>query len=318
MGLVLTRSHPATFVLVGIPGLQEHQFWIAFPFCIMYVVAILGNGIVLFIIKIEPSLHEPMYLFLAMLAITDLVLTTSTLPKMLTIFWQGPREISFHACLAQMFFVHTFSSVESGVLMTMALDRYVAICYPLQHSSILSVPAVMTMGSLVLTRGVLLVIPFLFLIHRLPFCQHCLILHSYCEHMAVVKLVCGDAQVNVIYGLFVVFMVGVDVFVISVSYAMILQAVLRLPDIDTRLKAVSTCASHFCVILAFYMPALFTFLTHRFGHNVPHHVHILMANLYLLVPPMLNPIVYGVRTREIRDRVLRIIQQNRYEQPVPV
>ncbi|XP_065269927.1 olfactory receptor 52R1-like [Emys orbicularis] len=305
-----TRSHPATFLLVGIPELQEAQYWIAFPFCIMYVIAVLGNVIVLFIIYTEPSLHEPMYLFLAMLAVTDLVLSTSTLPKMLSIFWLGSREIGFHACLTQMFFVHAFSSVESGVLMAMALDRYVAICCPLRHSSILSVPAIMTMGSLVLARGVLLVSPFSLLVHRLPFCQRCLISHSYCDHMAVVKLVCGDATVSIIYGLFVAFMVvGVDVLIISVSYAMILQAVLRLPYMDTRLKAFSTCASHLCVILAFYIPALFTFLTHRFGHNVPHQVHILVANLYLLVPPMLNPIVYGMKTKHIRERMLCIFQQ---------
>ncbi|XP_024074636.2 olfactory receptor 52R1-like [Terrapene carolina triunguis] len=305
-----TRFHPAAFLLVGIPGLQEAQFWIAFPFCITYVISVLGNVIVLFIIKTEPSLHEPMYLFLAMLAVTDLVLSTSTLPKMLSIFWLGSREIGFHACLTQMFFIHTFSSVESGVLMAMALDRYVAICCPLRHSSILSVPAIVTMGTLVLARGVLLVRPFSLLVHRLPFCQRCLISHSYCEHMAVVKLVCGDATISVIYGLFVAFMVGgFDLFIITVSYAMILQAIMRLPCTDTRLKAFSTCASHLCVILSFYIPALFTFLTYRFGHNVLHHVHILVANLYLLMPPMLNPLVYGVKTKQIRERVLRIFQR---------
>ncbi|XP_059582977.1 olfactory receptor 52R1-like [Alligator mississippiensis] len=302
-----TPFHPAAFLLVGIPGLEATQFWIAFPFCIMYVIAMVGNVIVSFIIKTEPSLHEPMYLFLAMLAITDLVLSTSTVPKMLGVFWLGSREIGFHACLAQMFFIHTFSSVESGVLMAMALDRYIAIRYPLRHSSILSIPMTKTIGSLVLTRGVLLISPFCILASRLPFCGHRLISHSYCEHMAVVKLVCGDARANVVYGLFVAFMVaGFDVLVISVSYSMILRTVMRLPSTEARLKAVSTCTSHTCVILALYVPALFTFLTHRFGHHIPHHVHIMVANLYLLVPPVLNPIVYGVRTKQIRDRVNRL------------
>ncbi|XP_006117241.2 olfactory receptor 52R1-like [Pelodiscus sinensis] len=314
-----THSHPDTFLLGGIPGLEEAQFWIAFPFFIMYVIAVLGNVIVLFIIKTEPSLHEPMYLFLAMLASTDVLLSTSLVPKMLGIFWLNSREIGFHACLAQMFFVHAFSSVESGVLMAMALDRYVAICCPLRHSSILSIPIIVTIGSLVLARGVLLVSPFSFLAHGLPFGQSCLIPHSYCEHMAVVKLVCGDTRVNVIYGLFVAFMVvGFDVLIISMSYAMILQAILRLPSTDARLKAFSTCASHLCVILAFYIPGLFTFLAHRFGHNVPHHVHIIIANLYLLAPPMLNPIVYGVKTKQIRERMLRIFSRKELEQRVPV
>ncbi|KYO47949.1 hypothetical protein Y1Q_0012748 [Alligator mississippiensis] len=125
--------------------------------------------------------------------------------------------------------------------------------------------------------------------------------------MPVVKLVCGDARANDVYGLFVAFLVGgFDVLVISVSYSMILRTVMRLPSTETRLKAVSTCTSHTCVILALYVPVLFTFLTHQFGHNIPHHVHTMVANLYLLVPPVLNPIVYGVRTKQIWDRVNRL------------
>ncbi|XP_074906461.1 olfactory receptor 52R1-like [Buteo buteo] len=303
-------SHPPYFLLVGIPGLEEEQFWIAFPFCIMYAIAVLGNITLLLIIKAEPSLHEPMYLFLAMLAFTDLVLSTSMLPKMLAIFWLGSWEIGFLACLAQLFFIHTFSSVESGVLMAMALDRYIAICRPLQHSSILSVQVVVALGSLVLVRGVLLVSPFCFLLCRMPFCQHHVISHSYCEHMAVVKLACGDTKVNVIYGLFVAFVVtGFDIILISLSYTMILRVVMRLSSTEARLKAFSTCASHVCVILAFYVPGLFTFLTHRFGQSIPPHIHIMVANLYLLVPPMLNPIVYGVRTKKLWDRVVLLFQQ---------
>ncbi|NXK01480.1 O52R1 protein, partial [Corythaixoides concolor] len=265
-------SHPPYFLLVGIPGLEKEQFWIAFPFCTMYAIAVLGNITLLLIIKTDPSLHEPMFLFLAMLAFTDLVLSTSMLPKMLSIFWLGSGEIGYLSCLVQLFFIHTFSMMESGILMAMALDRCIAICHPLRHSSILSWQVVVALGTLVLVRGVLLVSPSGFLIHRLPFCQHYVIPHSYCEHMAVVKLACGDTRVNAIYGLFVALaVIGSDTILISVSYTMILLVVLRLPTTEARLKAFSTCASHVCVILAFYTPALFSFLTHRFGHTIPPH-----------------------------------------------
>ncbi|NXI94761.1 O52R1 protein, partial [Psophia crepitans] len=296
---------PPYFLLIGIPELENEQFWIAFPFCIMYATAVLGNIILLLTIKVEPSLHEPMYLFLAMLAFTDLVLSTSMLPKVLAIFWMGSREIGFISCLAQLFFIHTFSSVESGVLTAMALDRYIAICCPLWHSSILSVTVVVALGSLVLVRGVVLVSPACFLLHRMPFCHHRIISHSYCEHMAVVKLACGETRVNDIYGLFVAFVVaGPDTILISVSYAMILREVMRQSSTEARLKAFSTCASHVCVILTFYVPALFTFLTHRFGQSIPSYIQVMVANVYLLLPPTLNPIVYGVRTKKIRDKVV--------------
>ncbi|NXS88055.1 O52R1 protein, partial [Erpornis zantholeuca] len=296
---------PPYFRLIGIPGLEEEQFWIAFPFCIMYGITLLGNITLLLIIKTEPSLHEPMFLFLATLAVTDLVLSTSTIPKMLSIFWLGFGEIRFLSCLTQMFFIHVFSTVESGVLTAMALDRFVAICYPLRHSSILSVPVVVALVSLVLLRGVLLVGPVCILLHQRHFCRHHVIAHSYCEHMAVVRLACGDTRANDIYGLFVVFTVtGTDLVVISVSYAMILRVVTRLPSREARLKAFSTCTSHLCVILAFYTPALFTCFAHHFRHGIPPPVHIMVANLYLLLPPALNPVVYGVRTKKLWDRVL--------------
>ncbi|NWX52964.1 O52R1 protein, partial [Steatornis caripensis] len=298
-------SHPAYFLLVGIRGLEKEQFWVAFPFFTMYTIAVLGNITLLLVIKAESSLHEPMYYFMAMLACTDLILLTSTLPKMLGIFWLGSGEIEFPSCLTQLFFIHTFSSVESGLLMAMAFDRYIAICHPLRYSSILSVPVLVALGVLVLVRGIILVSPVCFFLRRMPFCQHHVIYHSYCEHMAVVKLVCGDTRFNVIYGLFVALTVtGSDIMLISVSYAMILRVVMRLSSTEARLKAFSTCASHICVILAFYGPALFSFLTHRFGQSIPPQVHIMLANLYLIVPPMLNPIIYGVRTKKIRERVV--------------
>ncbi|NXX98411.1 O52R1 protein, partial [Centropus bengalensis] len=298
-------SHPPYFVLIGIPGLENEQFWIGFPFCLMYAVALLGNISLLLIIKTEMSLREPMYLFLAMLAFTDLVLSTSMVPKMLGIFWLGSGRIGFVSCIAQLFFVHTFSAVESGVLMAMSLDRYIAICLPLQYSSILSVAVVVAIGSLVLVRGVLLVSPGCFLLHGMPFCQHHIISHSYCEHMAVVKLACGDTRVNAIYGLFVAFLVvGPDLVLIFLSYTLILRVVMRMSSTEAQHKAFNTCASHICVMLVFYVPAFFSFLTHRFGQSIPHHVHILVADLYLLLPPMLNPIIYGVRTKKIRERVL--------------
>ncbi|XP_055972293.1 olfactory receptor 52R1-like [Sorex fumeus] len=301
-----SSSHPMYFILLGIPGLENSQFWIAFLFCVMYIVAVVGNITVIHIIRIDRTLHEPMYLFLAMLAFTDLVLSSSTQPKTLAICWFHDHKIEYHACLIQVFFIHAFSSVESGVLMAMALDRYVAICFPLRHSSILTPSVVGKLGAAVMMRGLLWVSPFCFMISRMPFCPNKIIPQSYCEHMAVLKLVCADTRVNRAYGLFVAFSVaGIDVMVISISYVMILRTVLALPSGEARMKAFGTCASHIGVILALYVPALFTFLTHRFGHHVPRVVHIMFANIYLLVPPMLNPIIYGVKTKQIRDRVIQ-------------
>nr|XP_005314297.1 olfactory receptor 52M1-like isoform X2 [Chrysemys picta bellii] len=301
-------TNPSTFILLGIPGLEAAHVWISIPFFTMYAIAIFGNFTILFIVKREPSLHGPMYYFLCMLAITDLVMSTSTLPKMLSIFWFSSREIDFSACLTQMYFFHCFSAMESGIFVAMAFDRYVAICHPLRHSTILTNPLVAKIGLAVVLRGIMLILPHPVLARRWPYCRTNIISHTYCEHMAVVNLACADIRISSYYGLFVVFsVIGLDVFFIVVSYIQILRAISILPTKDAQLKTFGTCISHLCVILAFYIPGLFSFLTHRFGHNVPLHFHILIANVYLLVPPMLNPIIYGVRTKQIRDRLLQLL-----------
>ncbi|XP_050787856.1 olfactory receptor 52E4-like [Gopherus flavomarginatus] len=299
-------TNPSTFILLGIPGLEAAHVWISIPFCTMYVIAILGNFTILFVVKRETSLHGPMYYFLCMLAISDLVLSTSTLPKTLGIFWFNSREISFSACLIQMYFFHSFSAMESGILMAMAFDRYVAICNPLRYSMILKNSVVAKIGLAVVLRGAMFALPFPLLVRRSPYCTT-IIPQSYCEHIAVVKLACAGIRISNCYWLFVVFSVIVlDGSSIAVSYTLILRAIFSLPTKDARLKTFGTCSSHLCVILAFYIPGLFSFLTHRFGHNVPLHFHVLMANVYLLVPPMLNPIIYGMRTKQIRVRLLQL------------
>lgn len=301
------RLSQPSFFLVGIPGLEESQHWLALPLGVLYFLALVGNVIILFTVWTDSSLHQPMYLFLTMLAAIDLVLASSTAPKALAVLLVHAHEIGYIVCLIQMFFIHAFSSMESGVLVAMALDRYVAICHPLHHSTILHPGVIGHIGMAVLVRGLLLLIPFPILLQNLSFCQATIIHHTYCEHMAVVKLACSQTTVNQAYGLAVALLVvGLDVLAISISYTLILQAVLKVPGGEARLKAFSTCGSHVCVILVFYIPGIFSFLTHRFGHHVPHHIHVLLATLYLLVPPAVNPLVYGVKTRQIRQRVLKV------------
>ncbi|XP_064365770.1 olfactory receptor 52Z1P-like [Dromaius novaehollandiae] len=298
-----TDSRPGTFLLVGIPGLERFHLWISVPFFSMYTFALLGNLVLLFIIFREQSLHKPMYLFLSALTVADLLLSTSTVPRMLAIFWFRARGISFGACLAQVFLVHFIFVAESAVLVAMAFDRYVAICNPLRYVTLLTPSIIWRIEVAAVVRSLCIVLPLVFLLQRLSYCRNRVIPHSYCEHVGVARLACTSIKVDVVYCLAITLLsVGIDVVFIFVSYGLILRAVFQLPSTGARLKAMGTCGSHLCSILLFYTPAFFSFFTHRFGgHSIPRHIHILLANLYVVVPPMLNPVIYGVKNKRIRE-----------------
>ncbi|XP_059567048.1 olfactory receptor 51Q1 [Myotis daubentonii] len=307
-----TTKGPFYFILTGIPGFEDSHIWISIPFCCLYTISILGNTTILNVIRTEPSLRQPMYLFLSMLALTDLGLTLTTLPTVMQLLWFNIRKISFESCFAQFFFLHGFSFMESSVLLAMSFDRYVAICRPLHYATILTSEVIGKIGLAIICRCVLAVLPSLFLLKRLPFCRSHLLSHSYCLHQDMIRLVCGDIRFNSWYGFALVLLIIVmDPLLIVLSYAMILKSVLRVASLVERLRALNNCLSHILAVLVLYVPMVGLSMTHRFAKHASPLVHVIMANIYLLAPPVMNPIIYSVKTKQIRQGMFRLLFQRK-------
>ncbi|KAK1336043.1 hypothetical protein QTO34_003843 [Cnephaeus nilssonii] len=288
-----TNIEVLKFLLTGIPGLEKSHIWIAIPFSSVYLLSLLGNFTILFFIKTEPSLHEPMYYFLSMLSISDLGLSLSSLPTTLGLFLFSVHEIHASACFAQ-----DFCAICNGIR---------PICghhNPLRYSTILTSSRVIKTGVLLTSKNVLLILPLPFLLQRLIYCHQNLLSHSYCLHQDVMKLACSDNRVNVVYGLFAALSTILDLLFITFSYIMILKTVLSIATPREQFKALNTCISHICAVLIFYAPMLSAAMLHRFARDLSPLIHILMADVFLLVPPLMNPIVYCVKTRQIREKVV--------------
>uniref|UniRef100_A0A8D2B196 Olfactory receptor n=1 Tax=Sciurus vulgaris TaxID=55149 RepID=A0A8D2B196_SCIVU len=304
-------NHLSVF-LTGIPGLEAQHGWFSIPFFTMYMVAIVGNCLIMAAVQADSALHEPMYLFLSMLAISEVGVSASTLPTVMGILWFDARRIDFDGCLAQMFFIHTFSCMESGVLLAMSFDRFVAIYNPLRYTAILPLPRIISMGLGIMLKSVALMAPLPVLLRQLPYCHVNILSHSYCLHSDLIQLPCADTKLNSILGLAIVLATfGLDSLLIVVSYGLILYTVLGIASREGRWKALNTCVSHICAVLVYYVPMIGVSVMHRAAKHASPVVHTLMSSIYLFVPPVLNPIIYSIKTQPIRQGIATLFSCKR-------
>uniref|UniRef100_A0A8C4VG81 Olfactory receptor n=1 Tax=Gopherus evgoodei TaxID=1825980 RepID=A0A8C4VG81_9SAUR len=303
-----TKFKSVIFLLTRLPSHGDAHLWISISFCFMYVISIVGNSVILFIIKIDSSLHEPMYIFLYMLATTDLGILITTMPTILGIYLFNSREISLDACLAQLFFIHVLHCIESSVLLLMAFDRFIAIYNPLRYTSILTLPRIAKMGLVAVLRATVIILPLPFLLKRFHYCRANVLSHSYCVHREIMNMACSDITVNIIYRLFTkLFQMGLDSLLIFLSYVMILKTVLSIGSHEECLRVLNTCFSHLCALLLFYTPEISLSVIQSFEKGSLPLLQIVLGYISLLLPPLMNPIVYSVK--KLRDKVGKYISR---------
>ncbi|KAM4709798.1 olfactory receptor 51G1-like [Discoglossus pictus] len=251
-----------------------------------------------------------MHVLLSMLSVTDLCLAFVTLPTVLGVFWYGSIEVPVNICFIQMFLIHFFSVMESSVLLAMAFDRFVAICNPLRYSTILTNSLIVKIGFVIVVRGLVILLPIPILLQKTILCRSKVLSHAFCLHPDVMRLVCSRLTANTAYSLFAVLStMGLDALLVVLSYTLILKAVCSLRSMSERSKAFHTCACHVCVVLLFYTPMIGLSMIHRFGGHLPTFIGVAMAYLHFLLPPALNPILYGIKTKKIYQRICQKIQK---------
>ncbi|XP_033864630.3 olfactory receptor 4B13-like [Acipenser ruthenus] len=270
----------------------------------VYLVVFIGNVTVFSVIVFQKNLHKPMYLMICNMSVCDLIGSTAVMPRLMADFLTEVRYISHAACVVQAFCVHFYGSAAQLILTVMAYDRYIAICDPLSYNSIMTTSTLVKLCSLAWGGAFILIIILLSLTLRLPRCRS-RIVEASCSNAALFLLSCADTTVNNIYGLCItVFISGLSFLVIVWTYIRILITCLYKRQSSSKSKAIHTCATHLTIYIIFELSSLFTFIMQRFQNVSPNARKITWA-LVTIFPPCVNPIIYGIYTKEIRNNVLK-------------
>ncbi|XP_054548896.1 olfactory receptor 7A17-like [Talpa occidentalis] len=298
------QTHPTAFTLLGLSGeasLQPLLFW---AFLAMYLVTVTGNLLIILAIVTDPHLHTPMYFFLANLSFADIGFTSTTIPKMLLNIQTQNKAITYAGCLSQVFFYIFFGGLDTFLLTAMAYDRFVAICHPLHYTVIMNPQFC---GLLLLASWVLSLLNSLLhslMVLRLSFCSQLQIPHFFCDLDQVIQLACSDTFLNELVIYVAAGVVGIiPLSGILFSYSKIVSSVLKI-SASGRYKAFSTCGSHLSVVSLFYGTALGVYLSSAATHDSRDSAKATV--MYMVVTPMLNPFIYSLRNRDIKQALVRL------------
>ncbi|XP_040398880.1 olfactory receptor 14C36-like [Cygnus olor] len=299
-------SSVSKFLFLPFADTRELQLLHFVLFLGIYLAALLGNGLILTAITCDHRLHTPMYFFLLNLTLLDLGCISTTLPKAMANSLWDTRAISYDGCIAQVFLFVLFMSVEYSLLTVMAYDRYVAICKPLHYGSLLGSRACAQMAAAAWGSGVLNAVLHTANTFSLPLCQGNAVNQFFCEISQILKLSCSDAYLREVMALVFSFSLGFGCFFfIVVSYVQIFRAVLRMPSERGQLKAFSTCLPHLAVVSLFVSTIMFAYLKPP-SISSPSLDHV-VAVLYSVVPPALNPFIYSMRNKGLKHALWKLI-----------
>ncbi|KAM6224096.1 olfactory receptor 5V1-like [Rhynchocyon petersi] len=294
------------FILTGLSDLPEMRYPLFVVFSVIYQITLVGNGAILLAIGTEKKLHTPMYYFLANLSILDIFCPSVTVPKMLKNLLTGMQSISFWGCVFQLFFLVALAGTEVFLLSAMAYDRYVAICFPLRYTLIMTKGHCVQLTASTWATGFLNSLLHTVFTFRLSFCKSNRVNQYYCDIPPVVALACSSTYVADMVVLVVAGILGISALSITgLSYIYIISTILKMRSAEGKRKAFSTCASHLLVVGLFYGTVLFTYVRPSSSHHSPTRDR-LISMLYGVITPMLNPIIYSLRNTEVKGALREV------------
>ncbi|KAM9120661.1 olfactory receptor 14C36-like [Pangshura tecta] len=294
------------FLLLGFSDIWELQILHFVVFLMIYMAGLMGNLLIIAAIVLDHHLHNPMYFFLVNLSLLDLGSISVTIPKSMVNSLMNTKVISYPGCVTQVFLFILFTATDFFLLTSMAYDRYVAICQPLHYESVMNRRSCVQMAASAWITGIVYSALHTGNTFRLPFCQTNVINQFFCEIPQLLKLTCSDSYLSE-FGLlaFSVFL-GLNCFVfIIVSYVQIFITVLRIPSEQVQHKAFSTCLPHLTVISLFLCTAFFDYL--KPTSSSISNMNLMMGVLYSMLPPVMNPIIYSMRNKEIKAALKKLI-----------
>ncbi|XP_066556111.1 olfactory receptor 4B13-like [Amia ocellicauda] len=301
------KSYFTSFILAGYREMDNLKYLYFTIFLLLYLIIIVASLFLIGVICVERSLHEPMYFFLCNLAVNGLYGSTGLLPSMLSHLMSEVHEVSLSCCLAQVFCLHTYGIAEFTILALMGYDRYVAICYPLQYNSIMSPLRVYTLITFSWLYPICSFSIFFISTARLTFCGRVLE-KVYCTNHSVVKLSCEDTSIINIVGLVgISFTIVPQLLMLLYSYAQILIICLK-SSRQSQVKALKTCTPHIVAVVNYSVGCLFEIIHSRFNmSHAPSAVRIVLALYFLIFPPLINPLIYGISIQAVRVKVIQIL-----------
>ncbi|XP_053108406.1 olfactory receptor 11L1-like [Hemicordylus capensis] len=305
---MLNDTSVPEFILLGFSEFQEFRFLLFTTFLTIYLFTLLGNGLIIAISNLDVSLQIPMYFFLSNFSLLEMCYTSVTVPQLLGDFLTGTHAISFQTCITQMYFFFFFGTTEFLLLATMAYDRYLAICHPLQYPMLMDSRTCACLALSCWLSGFLT--PFLptAFISQLPYNSSNQINHFFCDTSPLIKLSTGNTFMADMMVFLVSAVVVLTSFLLTVtSYVLIVSTICRIPSASGRLKAFSTCASHLTVVTIFYGTVIFMYLCPRSGQASD--MDKVVSVLYAVVTPMLNPIVYTLRNKDVKIALKKVVNQ---------